>query len=75
MTKNLGEKINFNFEVEKDAIVAMNSCGAWFNGEYHIITGEINKHDLKTIRKVEIVQFRMVYHTSHPKQTPFQTHK
>ena len=75
MTKNLGQKINFNFEVEKDAIVAMNSCGAWFNGEYHIITGEINKRDLRTIRKVDIVHLESGLSYLNLKQTQFQTNK
>ena len=32
-----GKEINFNFEVERDAIVGQYSCGAWFMGEYYII--------------------------------------
>ena len=38
-TKNLGQEINFNFEVERDAVAGYNSCGAWQNGEYYIIDG------------------------------------
>ena len=34
---NIGQEIPFNFEVEKNAIVGLYSCGAWFNGEYYII--------------------------------------
>merc|ERR1719259_734607 len=49
-----GKKINFNFEVEKDALVWENSCGAWFNGEYHIITGKRKDGiDLKIISKID----------------------
>ena len=33
----LGQEINFDFEVEKNALVGFYSCGAWFNGEYYII--------------------------------------
>ena len=36
---NIGQEIPFNFEVEKNAIVGLYSCGAWFNGEYYIIDG------------------------------------
>ena len=32
-----GQQINFDFEVEKNAIVGYHSCGAWLNGEYYII--------------------------------------
>ena len=37
--KKLGQKIPFEFEAEKDALVGRASCGAWFNGEYYIISG------------------------------------
>ena len=47
----LGEKINFEFEVDKTALVWYNSCGAWLNGEYHIIT-EYNSESGAMIRKV-----------------------
>ena len=33
----LGQQINFDFEIEKNAYVGFWSCGAWFNGEYYII--------------------------------------
>ena len=47
----LGKKINFEFEVDKTALVWYNSCGAWLNGEYHIIT-EYNSESGAMIRKV-----------------------
>ena len=32
----IGEAIDFDFEVEKNAFAGYFSCGAWVNGEYHI---------------------------------------
>ena len=39
--KILGEAINFDFEIEKNAFAGFYSCGAWFNGEYYIIDGTL----------------------------------
>ena len=59
----IGEAIDFDFEVEKNAFAGYFSCGAWVNGEYHIIdrtflSGEGFDGFLRTatIRKVKIKQ-------------------
>ena len=39
----LGQQINFDFEVEKNAIVGPYSCGAWFDGEYYIIDATLRE--------------------------------
>ena len=55
--QTLGQEINFDFEVERDAIVGQFSCGAWLNGEYYIIDGTLGdyygaENYLGVIRKV-----------------------
>ena len=52
----LGQKIDFDFEVDNTAFVGYHSCGAWFNGEYHIIDGTTSDFDLNNgiIRTLKI---------------------
>ena len=49
----LGQQINFDFEVEKNAIVGPFSCGAWFDGEYYIIDATVREFTNGIIRNVE----------------------
>lgn len=49
-----GKKINFDFEVDKTALVFELSCGAWLNGEYYIITGG-TKQTGPILRKVRAI--------------------
>merc|ERR1712235_79200 len=48
-----GQQINFDFEVEKNAIVGPFSCGAWFDGEYYIIDATVREFTNGIIRNVE----------------------
>ena len=53
----LGQQINFDFEVEKNAIVGPFSCGAWFDGEYYIIDATVREVYNGIIRNVEFFLF------------------
>ena len=48
--ENLGQEINFNFDVDREAIVGYHSCGAWLNGEYYIIDGTRGKGVIRTVK-------------------------
>ena len=51
-----GKKINFDFEVDRTALVYEQSCGAWLNGEYYIITGA-SKETESILRKVKVIHY------------------
>ena len=51
-----GKKINFDFEVDRTALVYEQSCGAWLNGEYFIITGA-SKETGSILRKVKVIHY------------------
>ena len=52
-TPILGQNINFDFEVDKNALVVYYSCGAWLNGEYYIVTPQDLNENGPIIRTVK----------------------
>ena len=60
----LGQNIHFDFEVDKNALVLYDSCGAWLNGEYYIVTPQnfkVNENGsiIRTVEKLISIFYKM----------------
>ena len=72
----LGQQINFDFKVEKNAFVGPYSCDAWFNGEYYIIdatmreslgyNGIVRNVELFVLISLRIINFFKIHRHEFP---------
>ena len=61
----LGKNINFDFEVDKNALVTHLSCGAWLNGDYYIVTTndlkeETNGPIVRTVENLSLYRMNQI---------------